>query len=653
MEDRETTRATKAANQATINADIEPRIPVSASSTPGDERALFRITRAGSYYLTAAVTGVEGKSGIDISAAGITLDLMGFSITGVTGSLDGILTTGEAANVTIRGGAVSGWGRNGLNLAVASDVVCREVAASANGSNGFRCGARAFIVECSAHSNADIGIQAGDGSSILACAAQDNGRYGMLLGRDGAVRDCVARGNHGYGVSAGQGCTITACTATGNETAGLRTEEGSTVAVCTASFNQDAGIMAGQGSSISNCTVSGNSGDGVLAGDGVAVTGCTLQENGGSGIGAHNRTRLTGNLCEGNVGAGIRVSGSDNTIEANSLIVGGIGLEIRAAGNAVAANTVRGNRDNYDIVSGNQLAIVLSQIPESIDWPAAVSLAGSLTGVSGSNGITINSSDVTIDLAGHALIGVSGSLNGIQVTPDGTADRTNVCVGNGAIRGWGQSGVNARDAKNGLFRDLRLLANGKSSAHAGLDCGAGSVVVGCTAMSNGGDGIECGPGSAISGCTAGSNKGTGIIASGIVHTCTSVGNTGLGISLGSGGVVRECVVQTNGSDGITLSDHCSSVGNNCTGNNGAGIRAKPSGQFTRIEANHVTGNKVGIQVESQINLIIRNSAAHNGDFTGTDPATLVNYDIDSGNHAGPVSFGSLDEDSNPHTNYEL
>ena len=36
-------------------------------------------------------------------------------------------------------------------------------------------------------------------------------------------------------------------------------------------------------------------------------------------------------------------------------------------GNYVANNTVKGNTDNYDFVSGNHLNLLLSEIPESIE----------------------------------------------------------------------------------------------------------------------------------------------------------------------------------------------------------------------------------------------------------------------------------------------
>src|SRR2546423_524274 len=69
---------------------VEPRIPVNATNTPGDASAVFKITQSGSYYLTGNITGVSGKHGIYITTGNVTLDLMGFDLVGVAGSLDGV-----------------------------------------------------------------------------------------------------------------------------------------------------------------------------------------------------------------------------------------------------------------------------------------------------------------------------------------------------------------------------------------------------------------------------------------------------------------------------------------------------------------------------------------------------------------------------------
>src|SRR5678815_4185257 len=67
---------------------VEPRVAINATNTPGDTDSLFKITQPGSYYLTGNITGVAGKHGIAIAASGVTVDLNGFDVAGVPGSFD-------------------------------------------------------------------------------------------------------------------------------------------------------------------------------------------------------------------------------------------------------------------------------------------------------------------------------------------------------------------------------------------------------------------------------------------------------------------------------------------------------------------------------------------------------------------------------------
>ncbi len=57
---------------------VEPRITVNATNTPGDADSLYKITQPGSYYLSGNLTGVSSKIGIEIATNNVTLDLMGF-----------------------------------------------------------------------------------------------------------------------------------------------------------------------------------------------------------------------------------------------------------------------------------------------------------------------------------------------------------------------------------------------------------------------------------------------------------------------------------------------------------------------------------------------------------------------------------------------
>ncbi len=62
-------------------------------------------------------------------------------------------------------------------------------------------------------------------------------------------------------------------------------------------------------------------------------------------------------------------------------------------------------------------------------------LTTNIVGVPGKNGIKIASGNVTLDLNGFAVIGVTNSYDGILV--DGSSSRTNTTVRNGTVTGWG------------------------------------------------------------------------------------------------------------------------------------------------------------------------------------------------------------------------
>ena len=107
-------------------SQVQPRTPVDATHTPGNSVAEFVIGSPGSYCLTTNIIGVSGKDGIDIDANNVTLDLNGFSVVGVSGSLSGINTA--FANVVIRNGIVSQWTNGvdstGMNVTIQGLTVC-------------------------------------------------------------------------------------------------------------------------------------------------------------------------------------------------------------------------------------------------------------------------------------------------------------------------------------------------------------------------------------------------------------------------------------------------------------------------------------------------------------------------------------------------
>ena len=79
--------------------EIEPSTPINATNTPGDADAVFVISQSGPYHLTEDVIGEVGKHGIQINTNNVTLDLRGFNLEGVAGSLDGV-KSGDIAQLS-------------------------------------------------------------------------------------------------------------------------------------------------------------------------------------------------------------------------------------------------------------------------------------------------------------------------------------------------------------------------------------------------------------------------------------------------------------------------------------------------------------------------------------------------------------------------
>jgi hypothetical protein len=324
----------------------------------------------------------------------------------------------------------------------------------------------------------------------------------------------------------------------------------------------------------------------------------------------------------------------------------------------VANNTVRNNTTNYVIATGNQLNILLGQLPQAILWPATVKVAGTLTGVNNTNGITIFSDDVTIDLNDHSLVGIANSHNGILIF--GT--HTNITIRNGSVSGWPQDGVDAGTAANSQLRNVSASRNGGS----GMLLGEGGLIAGCSARTNALTGIVAGNGSRVADCsssrnTTGISMGTGGTISGantfenaaagiaggagsLIQNCTAYSNGTNGITTLSGGEISGCTSRANSGNGISASSAVTILNNNCSGNVFAGIQITGSGG--RIDGNHCTGGQRSFFIIGTDNLLIRNSA---------QGASVLAYDIAAGNHdaARVTSPGSAFASTSPWVNFSF
>jgi parallel beta-helix repeat protein len=306
-------------------SQIEPRIAVSATNTPGDANSLYRITQPGSYYLTGSITGVPGKNGIAVLVSDVSLDLMGFEVIGVAGSLNGVgvpnpQPPGTIVNLSIRNGIVRGWGGTGANAD--THAIVDGIRASNNGGPGI---AASYSV----------------------------------------IRNCVAQSNS-TGIAAGIGSAVTDCTASQNTTHGINAISGTVIQNCSASFNQFAGISTSINCSINTCTVQGNTTYGIQTGLASKITGCAANANGVHGIVVPGDCVIADNMCHGNgtgatPGSGVFASGGGNRIESNTVNNNDQGIEVPTAGNLVIRNAARNNSlASYSVSAGNTTGPVVT-----------------------------------------------------------------------------------------------------------------------------------------------------------------------------------------------------------------------------------------------------------------------------------------------------
>jgi parallel beta-helix repeat protein len=324
--------------------EIEPRTVINATNTPGDADSVYRISQPGSYYLTGNITGVPGKSGIEIAASGVTLDLNGFELQGVPGSLHGIRPGATIRNVTIKNGSVRNWGNDGLTLVSSEVLGCRidSVHAGGNGGSGIACGA---------------------GGVVTGCTAYGNTGHGIAAATDCVVSGCVVHDNATTGISAGSGCHVVDCGCYSNAATGISLANGSTVSRCTVLSSGTYGISTSAACTVEGCTVRGSTQDGIrCAGSGSVIRNNTCSVNG-----------LAGD------GAGIVVVSIDNKIEGNHCTGNDRGIDVTAAGNIIICNTCANNTVEWAIVANNVYGPIINRsAPASpaVNGPAA---AGTLT----------------------------------------------------------------------------------------------------------------------------------------------------------------------------------------------------------------------------------------------------------------------------------
>ena len=186
---------------------IEPRIPIAFGG--------FGISIPGSYYLTTNVVGFSSAPGINIICDNVTIDLNGFTLQGVPGSLDGINIAGAYTNIVVRNGTINGWGNDGINgNNLSQNMVLEHLVISANTVNGVQ-GNNCIISDCSIQNNQWNGISiVGNDSRIINNTLSGNnaanhaiGASILIEGNNNLIEDNFVTGSGGI-----NGIIVTAST---------------------------------------------------------------------------------------------------------------------------------------------------------------------------------------------------------------------------------------------------------------------------------------------------------------------------------------------------------------------------------------------------------------------------------------------------------
>jgi parallel beta-helix repeat protein len=161
--------------------EVEPRIAIHASDIP------LSITQSGSFYLAENIYYAGSVAAITIDAEHVTIDLMGFSLSG--GSDDGITAASGAKHIEIKNGTVEDCGEDGVDLSLASFVRVTGLRVSSNGGFGIRGGYHGIISDCVVEDNGwdgwdGAGIEVTDGIHVRGNMCQGN-LWGILLAGTG------------------------------------------------------------------------------------------------------------------------------------------------------------------------------------------------------------------------------------------------------------------------------------------------------------------------------------------------------------------------------------------------------------------------------------------------------------------------------------
>lgn len=217
---------------------IEPRVDI--ATLPGSGAAVHVISQPGSYYLSSNIDVPSGKNGLHVTASNVTIDLNGFAILGVDGSVNGIRlnpdNNKQIRNITILNGFIHNFDNDGVNAAEAcAGLRCDGVCVRDIGASGFYVW-QALLTRCRA-------LDCGSGFLAFECGISDcsanNCGTGFAI-YNSRLGECAAN-FCGTGLDVGSGSQVVAAEINGGFR-GVFVRERASIRNCHISEPSDAGI---------------------------------------------------------------------------------------------------------------------------------------------------------------------------------------------------------------------------------------------------------------------------------------------------------------------------------------------------------------------------------------------------------------------------
>ncbi len=321
----------------------------------------IEITEPGHYVLMSDLTGVSAASGIEIQTNDVTIDLNGFAMRGVPGSIDAIRVPGIANNITIRNGIVKDWRGNGLQLSNGQNCIVEDVLAENNVFAGIASGTNSIVRNCVSIQNGGQGILVDNASTVIGCTTSFNAGDGINGSQGVTIESCTSYENLSFGIRSLDASNIRGCTVYANDGSGIAVAQGSLVAHCTAFQNAQSGIRLDDECAVIECTAYQNTFEGIFTDRSCLVARCSAGQNEGPSISVGTYTMVRDCLAsDAGMGigmkAGIEVRGTNCWIDSNACVNNtGEGIVVLGTDNVITRNYLQDNEDNLIAVGGNQI----------------------------------------------------------------------------------------------------------------------------------------------------------------------------------------------------------------------------------------------------------------------------------------------------------